>query len=550
MKKEEPFDDRKGGGWKLSVAINDRTEIQLGPNGHVLKWTLLHRFRVSIDMETNKATFALADSEFKMIVLWDTSDESSIMHRLILEPSGAVQGILELSWIVPNFTNDEGEEGEEVEEGEEGKGKGKRRRGKAKGKGKEGKGKNEIVGRCISDANRVSAKPLSKYVQPSSSSSSSSSATAKQQQQQKRPKTEEEMDMEFFGNSPRINIVRDTDSGVYMSLIHGTANNTLSLEGYSDPPLSATVVSAIQTLIDMAVDPQLTFAQPSRVAIVTYEDARRVIPMSSGPQDLWINSFDVEAYLHYLRHMQHTIDSNIHIHPSYTCFHLYHYGWRSRKLAEQAFQLASQQNQLNIMTTRFMSIIVVNLYNDHWYILIIYPAFKRIDILNWLPTSSATVRMLSRLMHAYLRAHDMIDPDFTFTPEEWSICVISINRVPRQLNGYDCGAFTLRAIEYLVAGHALTFTQSTMRDFRSKIVLVFRLKDIPWIRDPTALLDDAAIITSISSELAATLAENDQYVLPEDEQEYFKYDEEAQAELKKKAVIDLIEEIEGDELLY
>ena len=77
----------------MSVAINDRTEIQLGPNGHVLKWTLLHRFRVSIDMETNKATFALADSEFKMIVLWDTSDESSIMHRLILEPSGAVQGI-------------------------------------------------------------------------------------------------------------------------------------------------------------------------------------------------------------------------------------------------------------------------------------------------------------------------------------------------------------------------------------------------------------------------------------------------------------------------
>ena len=82
------------------------------------------------------------------------------------------------------------------------------------------------------------------------------------------------------------------------------------------------------------------------------------------------------------------------------------------------------------MSTKRMTIMLVNLYSDHWYVLVIYPYLKRIDCLNWFSTSAATVKLLSRLLHVYLWAHDFWDDNFSFVASEWVFCVIREGRVP------------------------------------------------------------------------------------------------------------------------
>ena len=42
--------------------------------------------------------------------------------------------------------------------------------------------------------------------------------------------------------------------------------------------------------------------------------------------------------------------------------------------------------------------------------------------------------------------------------------------VPQQLNGHDCGVFTLMFAEYSARGAAFNFQQKHMQSFRAKIV--------------------------------------------------------------------------------
>jgi hypothetical protein len=297
----------------------------------------------------------------------------------------------------------------------------------------------------------------------------------------------------------------------------------------------------------------------------------------------------MDAYLHYIRQQNHTKNNNIHIHPTFMLFHLYQHGWRTGRLAEIALQLAEQDEQRHIMSTRFMSIIVVNLYNEHWYVLLIYPSEQQIDILNSLATSQATVQLICRLMHAYLNAHAMVDVDFSFTASDWKITVINRTRLCLQTNGFDCGPITLKTIEYLVAGSPITFTQQSMRSFRFKLLLALRLKDIPWLRSPGQTLDtEQAISDMLKHDAHKRLRYADGVAVVEMKEEadskdekgagegqgedegegewegegegegeegwenyedFFKDDNQEQEKLKKKES-DLIEEIETDDAIY
>ena len=82
-------------------------------------------------------------------------------------------------------------------------------------------------------------------------------------------------------------------------------------------------------------------------------------------------------------------------------------------------------------------------------------------------------------------------------------CVISQGRVTTQLNGSDCGAISIRAIEYLIAGVPLNFTQLTMPRYRFKILLALRLQTIPWLVTPLQHLDEADVLLRLRSAVAA-----------------------------------------------
>jgi hypothetical protein len=136
-----------------------------------------------------------------------------------------------------------------------------------------------------------------------------------------------------------------------------------------------------------------------------------------------------------------------------------------------------------MMTTFFLSVMVVNLYSDHWYLLLIYPQMRKIDCINSLATSEGSVNMLCHLLHGYFYAHTFSDYEFEWVPAEWSFCVINTQRVPQQDNGYDCGVFALRNLEYIVAGRQLAYDQATITAYRFKILYALRLQQIPWLSD-------------------------------------------------------------------
>jgi hypothetical protein len=59
--------------------------------------------------------------------------------------------------------------------------------------------------------------------------------------------------------------------------------------------------------------------------------------------------------------------------------------------------------------------------------------------------------------------------------------VISAAHRPNQLDGYNCGAITVRAIEYLIAGVPMTFKQDTMEKYRFKILLALKIGAFHWL---------------------------------------------------------------------
>jgi hypothetical protein len=191
------------------------------------------------------------------------------------------------------------------------------------------------------------------------------------------------------------------------------------------------------------------------------------------------------GWLQLFRAVPQTKEANIHIHSEFTSVNLYKAGLSGlESLRSRAIRISVETKNYRVMSNYFMSIMLVNLYSDHWFVLAIYPRDKRIDCLNWFPTSDATVKLLCRLLHVYLWAHSLSDNNFLFTAGEWSFCVIAHGRITTQLNGFDCGAIAIRTIEYLIAGGNLVFTQATMPNYRRKILLALRLGRIPWLETP------------------------------------------------------------------
>ena len=302
----------------------------------------------------------------------------------------------------------------------------------------------------------------------------------------------------------RIEIVRDTGCGPYRSLLvvgsveEIEGDNNFVLNGYVDVPMDMLITAEIRRLINARRTQCNVYAWTHSGTIIHFRDAEKVVPIQMT-DDKWLNDNIMYGYLELLRRVDQTTQSNIHLHSEFTSVNLYMaYSLGGvTQLGEEALKLATQMINLHAMSRCYLSTMLINLYNDHWYVLVIYPQnLKRIDCLNWLQTDVGDVRMICRLLHSYLWAHAMVDTDFEFDAKDWSFCVIKPSRVPQQTNGYDCGVFTLRCLEYLIAGAPMTFTEDTMMDYRHKILAALRLKTIPWLL-PTEAIDIDSIITTI-----------------------------------------------------
>ena len=56
-----------------------------------------------------------------------------------------------------------------------------------------------------------------------------------------------------------------------------------------------------------------------------------------------------------------------------------------------------------------------------------------------------------------------------FLPNEWELVPTDLINTPQQLNGYDCGVFTIMFTDFLTDNLPLDFSQEHMLLFRKKI---------------------------------------------------------------------------------
>ena len=495
-------------GNKVEVRVRGSSEIEIGKKGCNCPWTLLNYFSVSVDPFTSTATFRCEiRHNFIMVVDWEGDIVDSLMNLFIVDDySGHIKCCVWVGSLLSKPLPLKSMSHVAV----------------AKSFSRQDHPDVIIHERPHSKSTKVRppvSPAVSAHLQPAPDS-----IEQKQKRQQllhghlrqgaQRAGSKARDGVEILEDhqlhiNDKIRVVEDDEASPFYrsrlvpgEVVDGPEN--IVLQGYEDQYLSETVEQAIRQALEKRCSPNSAFAW-DQFEMIRMSDAFRVV---SGRHqlnpDLWFNDNIMSGCLNLFATVPQTTTSGIHFHDTFTSVNLYIAGRSgTQSLRDKALAIAVQTRNFRVMSTKRMSIMLVNLYSDHWYVLVIYTYLKRIDCLNWFSTSAATVKLLSRLLHVYLWAHDFFDNNFSFVASEWVFCVIREGRVPSQLNGRDCGPFSIRAIEYLIVGVPLSFTQATMDRYRFKILLALRLQNFPWLVSPQQPLVEADVLQRLSSVVAA-----------------------------------------------
>ena len=491
-------------GKDVLVSVNGSAEVQIGFRGCFFSWNFFNKLTLEVDSFTNIATFQNYRMGFVMTVVWKGDDPSSLMHKLIVdEASGRILGAS-----VPPPPSNKELSLKSVSDASLYKG---------------GKSHQGIMNKDSRMPQQQQRPPLN--IAPVRPKPQIQASTLQQQQQQhqqhqqqsKRQRTVQGVVQydEFNydrqqqqANQNKIQIVVDEDHGKYQSLLvtqqvvmDGAGNGGIYwTDGYEDTVLDDQILRQIQNMVDKRGE-QNPFAYCDSGLLIRLIDARLVVPSVHVYSSRWLNDNIMYGYMQLFRKAPQSGHnfSKIHYHNEFTSVNLYKANLRGiASLREEAMRTATQTQNYKVMSTRLISFMVVNLYSDHWYLLVIYIRLKRIHCLNWFGTSDGNRNMLCRLLHVYLTMHHVVDSDFAFDPREWTFCVIDRNRVPAQDDGFNCGVITLLCMEYLIAGRALTFGQPQIDHFRFKILVALKLNSIPWLYTPRVALNTEEVLRMLA----------------------------------------------------
>jgi hypothetical protein len=521
-----------GLGKMIEVKVSGSAEIQIGKNGCFCKWTLLANFRLVVDIFMSTATlYNTVGDFFCMVVHWQGSLKDSIHSNFITdEYSGHIACCV---WTGPWLTK-------EVELRSNGNNSHTKSKSDNNNNNINNKNNNALISNYNYKNNKFETATSSRRDMAGTGKLGSSGIASE------RPvnygighdldsvvlKSARERLLSGSGNksergsssvsrqrdryedhqqsvSDKISIDEDNEVDIYCSRLannngDGGGRDLFTNTDYTDSMLTNTLEKAIQRAVDKRMtSDQVAFAwvRSDNIRVV---DARCVVSSQFSANragiSLWLNDNIMLGCLNLFRAVPQTNISKIHFNHEFTIVNLYQGSLAGiQSLREVALRIASESGNFKVMSSKNMSIMLVNLYSDHWYLLVIYPFLKRIDCLNWFSTSAATAKLLCRLLHVYLWAHDMWDDDFKFTASEWSFCVIKAARRPIQQDGHNCGPITVRVIEYLIAGVPLTFSQDTMMRYRFKILLALKIGAFHWLDPALPPLVEADTIQKIAA---------------------------------------------------
>ncbi|XP_028412191.1 uncharacterized protein LOC114535014 [Dendronephthya gigantea] len=114
-------------------------------------------------------------------------------------------------------------------------------------------------------------------------------------------------------------------------------------------------------------------------------------------------------------------------------------------------------------------ILCPSLHADHWCLVAVYPAIKRMVYLDSLFQGIGAKRAFQRVGNFIECAMKLQGQKYSV--DEWDFFAIPANDVEQQLNSVDCGVFVVKWAQHIAEGRMIDFKQRHINDFRYSLIL-------------------------------------------------------------------------------
>jgi sentrin-specific protease 1 len=182
---------------------------------------------------------------------------------------------------------------------------------------------------------------------------------------------------------------------------------------------------------------------------------------------VWLNDEVINFYIKMMSERNQTSVSQpncsipkCHFYNSFFCVKLLQDGYRYKNVKRWS-------KRAKITTMEMDKIIIpTHVHGNHWCLSVINIRDKQFEYYDSLGGSGrAYLKLLRNYIVDEAKNYSSIDLDLT----DWRD--IEMDDIPQQLNGCDCGVFTLKFADYVSEDQPLTFKQEHMPYFRRRIAL-------------------------------------------------------------------------------
>ena len=129
-------------------------------------------------------------------------------------------------------------------------------------------------------------------------------------------------------------------------------------------------------------------------------------------------------------------------------------------------------------------ILCPSLHGDHWCLVAVYPAIKRMVYLDSLFQGIGAKRAFQRVGNFIACAMKLQGQKYSI--DEWDFFAIPANDIEQQLNSVDCGVFVVKWAQHIAEGRMIDFKQRHINDFRYSLILDIAANKLSCLSIPFA----------------------------------------------------------------
>ena len=127
-------------------------------------------------------------------------------------------------------------------------------------------------------------------------------------------------------------------------------------------------------------------------------------------------------------------------------------------------------------------ILCPSLHADHWCLVVVYPAIKRMVYLDSLFRGIGARRAFQRVGNFIACAMKLKGQKYGI--DEWDFFIIPTNDIEQQLNSVDCGVFVVKWAQHIAEGRMIDFKQRHINDFRYSLILDIAENKLSCLSNP------------------------------------------------------------------